>query len=488
METTPPGFLCFTRARFEVSQKVESKSFRWSMLLLVMSGVFLSTMDSGMVSIALPTIMRSFDLKLEYAEFVVTLYLLTITITLVLWGKFADFFGRLNIYLLGMATFSVGSTLCFLSGSFAALLLSRIVQALGASMMMSSGPAIIKAVFPVDYLGRSLGLVGIATACGLLTGPFVCGQLLNLYPWKSIFLINLPVSITGLVVGLVLFRNSGLKGDFDLDTADFDWAGCGCWVCLVVLWVTVFHHFNSLLSLHNGILLVAFILVFLLFLYIEDRVKKPILPLFLFREKGYWIGVLTAAISFGSLFSVLTLVPFFLDYILQMKIKDVGMVMMALPATIVILSPTSGWLYDKIGARYLTSFGLGLSGCGIVSISLFSQTSSILAVMSGLAVVGAGQSIFLSPNSASVLANVPDKYTGISSGILATARNLGMMTGATLGAAMFGYFYSLQDGGGLLGGAQTGNHTAFLVAWKYTLCITAAVSFFAAFISIFRRR
>ena len=166
-----------------------------------MTGVFLSTMDSGMINVALPTIMRSFDLSLEYAEFVVTFYLLTITITLVFWGKLADRLGRGNIYLAGMTLFTIGALACYFSPTYSWLLFSRFIQALGAAMMMSSGPAIIKTVFPVDHLGRSLGLVGIATACGLLTGPFVSGLVLSLYSWRVIFLITLPVSILAVVLG-----------------------------------------------------------------------------------------------------------------------------------------------------------------------------------------------------------------------------------------------------------------------------------------------
>ncbi|MCP4343623.1 MAG: MFS transporter, partial [Desulfobulbaceae bacterium] len=209
---------------------------RWLILSLVMTGVFLSTMDSGMINVALPTIMRSFDLSLEYAEFVVTFYLLTITITLVFWGKLADRLGRGNIYLAGMAIFTLGALACYFSTSFERLLFSRFIQALGASMMMSSGPAIIKTVFPPDHLGRSLGLVGIATACGLLTGPFVSGQLLSMYSWRSIFLITMPVSIMTVLLGK-FFLLEQLSQVNKGSVKQFDWQGSCCWVLMVILGV-----------------------------------------------------------------------------------------------------------------------------------------------------------------------------------------------------------------------------------------------------------
>lgn len=235
-----------------------------------MTGVFLSTMDSGMVNVALPTIMRFFDLSLERAELVVTLYLLTITITLVFWGKLADRLGRGNIYLSGMAIFSIGAVACYLASGFGWLLLSRFIQALGASMMMSSGPAIIKTVFPADHLGRSLGLVGIATACGLLTGPFVSGLLLSSFSWRMIFLIHLPITVVAVILG-GLFLIGQLNQKNNNKPQPFDWKGSCCWVAMVVLALTVFHSFDGFLSLMNTSALLGFSALFYLFLRIEER-------------------------------------------------------------------------------------------------------------------------------------------------------------------------------------------------------------------------
>ena len=192
-----------------------------------------------MINVALPTIMRSFGLSLASAELVVTLYLLTITITLVFWGKLADRLGRGNIYLSGMATFSLGALACYFSTTYEWLLVCRFIQALGASMMMSSGPAIIKTVFPADHLGRSLGLVGIATACGLLTGPYVSGLLLSFYSWRAIFLITLPVSIMTVLLG-TFFLLEKLGQGSDVSSQTFDWKGSCCWVVMAIFGVSIF--------------------------------------------------------------------------------------------------------------------------------------------------------------------------------------------------------------------------------------------------------
>jgi MFS family permease len=125
--------------------------------LMVATGVFLSTMDSSMINVALPSIMRSFSTTLAMTQWVVLIYLLTITVSLLIWGYLADNFGQGRIYLLGMLVFTFGSAVCYLAPALYLLIFFRFVQALGAAMMMSSGPAIIKKFFLRNSWGEVLG-------------------------------------------------------------------------------------------------------------------------------------------------------------------------------------------------------------------------------------------------------------------------------------------------------------------------------------------
>ncbi len=451
-------------------------------LAIVMTGVFLSTMDSGMVNVALPTIMRSLELSLEHAEFIVTFYLLTITVTLVFWGRFADRLGRGNIYLTGMLLFSLGSLCCYFSLSYERLLATRFLQALGASMMMSSGPALIKMASPAKQLGRNLGLVGIATASGLLSGPFISGLLLSMFSWRTIFLVSLPVSITVLLAGL-FFVHRRLPRTDPMAALSFDWQGSCCWVAMVVIGLSVFHRLDQFFSLFNMFSIALLAALIVLFLRVEKNAASPILPLSLFSQRFYWVAVLTAAISFATMFAVLVLAPFYLEYVMELPVEQIGRVMMAVPATLIVLSPVAGRLYDKIGARFLTTGGLGLCCLALIGLANLSGDSSLPVVIGNLALLGAGQSVFLTPNSASVLSQVSDEYSGISAGILATARNFGMVAGATLAAALFSWWFTFYSGGAQLANYTVGDRNAFVLAIKTTFLMSACLALFGGIVS-----
>ena len=461
---------------------MQKKHECWFILAMVMTGVFLSTMDSGMLNVALPTIMRSFGLSLEHAEFIVTFYLLTITVTLVFWGGIADRWGRGAIYLAGMLLFSLGSLTCFFATSYQVLLASRFLQALGASMMMSSGPALIKMVFPADHLGRSLGLVGIATACGLLSGPFISGLMLSMFSWRAIFLVSLPVSVTVLLLGQFLLRHR-LPSPGSTTPFAFDWPGSCCWVAIIVLGVSLFHRLDRFLTLSNSIAFVLLVALVVVFIRVEKNAANPILPIGLLRKRFYWVAALTAAISFATMFAVLVLVPFYLEYVIYLPVDRIGRVMMAVPATVIVLSPLSGWLYDKMGARLLTTGGLGLCCLALLGLATLSVESSMAEVTGKLALLGAGQSVFLAPNSASVLSQVSEEYAGITAGILATARNFGMVAGATLAAALFSWWFTFYSGGAQLADYTIADRHAFILALRTTFFMSACLALLGGILS-----
>ncbi|WP_457576475.1 MFS transporter, partial [Desulfomarina sp.] len=449
-----------------------SNNTRWLILLLIMGGVFLSTMDSGMVNIALPSIMAGFSVNLGKTNLVVIIYLLTITATLVFWGTISDRYGKGRIYLSGLVTFCCGAAWCGFSSSFGFLLTGRFIQALGAAMMMSSGPALIKAVFPADTIGQSLGLTGIATACGLMFGPLVGGLLLVRFSWQSIFFVTVPVAVVLYLFGRFFLWKS-LNTPVGNTCGDFDWKGSTFWFFLVITLVVSLNglqYYPILAGAGGGML---FVVLTVRFVGLEKNAVNPIIPLELIREYSVFVALLTAAISFAALFVVLVLLPYYLKFVLLVKSDKIGFVIMALPATLTVVSPLSGYLYDRIGGRFLTTAGLLLCAVALFRLAFVSSVTGLGFIALNLALLGGGQSLFLSPNSASVLALVSNRFSGIASGILATARNFGMVFGTTLATVLFTFFMNYYGDGTRLDNYSAVNKVDFLLSLKATFLVAA---------------
>ncbi len=456
----------------------------WRFFFMVAIGVFLSTMDSSMVNVALPGMMRHFDTTLAQTEWVALIYLLTITTTLLVWGRLSDRFGKGRMYLLGMLVFTVGSVACYLTTTLSALVFCRFVQACGASMMMSSGPAIIKTVFPVHQLGRALGLIGVATSIGLMSGPVISGFLIRYFSWRAIFLVTVPVSLTCFALGWFLLL-SDLPATASRWTRKscFDWAGLLIWTVLITMAVLAASHHAALSGWMVAGFGVSFCSLLLLFKWVEERAVEPLLPLAMFRDRQYAIAMTSAALSFLVLFVVLILTPFYLDYVLRLAVDRIGLMMTAVPLAVCVLSPLSGRLYDRMGARILTTSGLALCCFSLLALSFLDQQSGPIDIAWRLSLLGAGQALFLSPNSASVLANVDPQRIGITSGMLATARNMGMLAGVALAGLVFGKMFFWLSGGLDVKEFSMEHSAAFIQSLRMSFALTALLAFIGALLS-----
>ena len=422
----------------------------------------MSTMDSSMVNVALPVVMKTFHCSLALTEWVILVYLLTITVLLLFWGKLCSIVGCGRVYSQGMLVFTIGSFLCGIAPSVSTLILFRFVQGLGASMMMATGPALIKSIFPVDRLGRGLGLIGVATSLGLMTGPVLSGLLIHLLHWRAIFWVTVPVGLFFSIAGrtaltsLPVENNSCTKLSFAnlLKRYNSDRTGAFLWAGVVTLTVLMVTHASSVSSAGGlvtstvfsaGIVFLAF--CWICFLWYEGRLPAPFFPLALFGKRFFSMAVFSSMFSFAVLFIVLILTPFYLDRILGLTSDRIGYVMMAVPLFVFIVSPIAGRFHDLIGARIVATGGLLCCLGSLLWLTTLTAESSALDVAIRLALLGFGQAMFLSPNSASALAGVPEDQVGVTASMLATARNFGMLTGAALAGLLFSLHFAAVTGG-----------------------------------------
>lgn len=462
-------------------QATQPESRRWPLFIVVAVGVFMSTLDSSMVNIALPSIMRDFGSHLHTTEWVVLIYLLTITATLLLWGHLGDRFGKNRIYSGGLLLFALGSLSCAMTGSLAGLITSRCGQALGAAMMMSTGPAIIKQTFPPNQLGRSLGLIGVAVSLGLMTGPALGGVILEFYSWRIIFLITVPVGMVFFLFARVIIPVTPRPRV----SHRFDWPGALLWgLALLFLSLAISQATAAERSVVKVLLLLAAGVIFLLFfIKVELISRKPLLPLHLFSQRFFNAAASSAVLSFMILFVVIMLVPFYLDRVLSLPSMKIGLVMMAIPLAVMVVAPVAGHLSDRIGARLLTTVGLGLSSLGLLLLADLPAEVQPWQVALRLGLMGCGQAMFLAPNSASLLGQVERQYAGASAALLATARNLGMLLGIAQAGLVFSLVFSSVTGGLDMRDFSGSHADSFVLAMSTAFHVAAVFGFLGVIIS-----
>lgn len=453
---------------------------------MVAAGVFMSTLDSSMINIALPRIMKDFQSPLRDTEWVVLIYLLTITSSLLIWGKLSDTLGRHKIYPLGLTVFALSSFACAYAPNLPCLVASRFFQALGAGMMMSTGPAIIKETFPPEQLGRSLGFISISVSLGLMTGPMLGGFLLELFSWRALFWVTVPVGLLFALMGKQVIPQSNQFRD----PTPFSKSSATCWILLLTLFSLAITYASSPVwspAIFLGLLALSLLALFA-FSWSENQTDTPLLPLELLKQRYFFSALICATLSFMVLFAILVLTPFFLDHVMHMAMARIGLIMMTIPLVVLLVAPTAGWLSEYIPAKKLSTLGLFLSTVGVLLLSRLTAQSATTEIVIKLAILGCGQAMFLAPNSASVLKRVTNSNTGRTAALLATARNLGMLLGIGQASLVFSHQFSRLTGGLDLRDYSASHTASFMAALNAAFLTAAFIGILGVLVSWLRER
>lgn len=444
-------------------------SRKWYVMLAVGVGIFLATLDGSIVNVAMPTLERTLQTSLAIVQWVVLAYLLTVTTLLLSIGRLADIIGKKSIYLTGFMVFTLGSLLCGLSPTVAWLIAARVLQAVGAAMIMALGPAIITEAFPTSQRGQAMGLSGLAVSLGIITGPMLGGLLLRSLSWHWIFLVNVPVGIVATLISLGCVPATKPRGK-----QRFDYVGA----------ITMF---ISLLALLLGLtfgqelgftatpilaLLGVWLLFLALFLTAELRSDQPMVDLRLFRNTEFSISLITGFITFVLIAGVMFLTPFYLENVLGYDPLTMGQLLSVLPIALGVMAPMAGWLSDRFGTRSITIIGLCVQVIGYGLFSRIHAQTTMLEFVLYLLPVGLGMGIFQSPNNSAIMGTVPQNQLGIASGFLAITRTLGQTTGIALLSALWASRVDFYTPGALSEGTTSapiaaqvaGLHDSLLVA------------------------
>ena len=406
----------------------------WLVLATVCIGAFMSQLAASIVTMAFPTLQRTFHAGLGSVTWVGLSYLLVLVGLVTGVGRMADMVGRKLLYTYGFAVFIVGSALCGLAPDLPSLIGFRVVQGVGAAMLQANSVAIIVLALPRHKLGRGIGIQGAAQALGLALGPTIGGLLLGLGGWRLIFLINVPAGLVGMVMARYLVPRSR---DLQARTP-FDWVGLALFMPAVGALLSAVSFGNALGWTSPAIvgLFAAAAVLAAAFVRRERRVSSPMLDLSLFRRVPFTAGIASGLLSYLVLFGVLFVVPFYLERALHLDPARSGLVLGVMPVALGITAPVAGRLADRIGARPLTVAGMAVVAA--VMGLLVVAHGSLLVVTAELVVLGVGLGTFTPPNNAAIMGSVPRAQSGVASGVLNTTRGMGTAMGLAFTSLVFG--------------------------------------------------
>ncbi|MGZ3496728.1 MAG: MFS transporter [Vulcanimicrobiaceae bacterium] len=455
--------------RARIARLQQSSAYKWYALAAVMLGTVMGPLDGSVVNVALATIARAFNTRVDNVEWVLLAYMLVTASTLILFGRLGDMIGQKRIYLAGFALFGLSSLACALAPALGVLIAARAVQGLGAAMLMSCTPAIITETFPAHERGRALGFNGAAVAVGLTSGPLLGGFIVTYADWRWIFLINVPISIVALIVAALVLKPEARQ------EARFDFAGAalGSSALLAVSLALSRAHVWGWDSPATLGLLAYFVIAVIAFVQLERRVPAPVLDLELFQNRTFALSVMAATLFFCATFSVTFIIPLAAQTVLDRNGLQAGLLLFPMFVLNVILAPLAGALSDRVPARYISTIGSSCFAIGALLLTALPQRPQPWMIVACLTVAGCGTAVFSQPNNNAIMGNAPPNRRGVAAGVLATARTTGQLLGVAVAGAV--YFLVAQ---------HTGVHS-FLPA-KAVFATVAAIMVIVSIISFMR--
>ncbi|WP_148253242.1 MFS transporter [Aidingimonas lacisalsi] len=412
---------------------------RLAVLVLVL-GTLMAVIDTTMINIALPTIAKDLGVSASRAVWVVSLFQVVCAAMLLLCASLSELVSRRWLYIAGLAVFTLAALGSALSTSLEMLLIFRALQGMGAAATLSIGPSLYRRIFPSRLLGAAMGLSALVVAGGYASGPTLGGAVLAMADWPWLFALNVPLGLVALGVALrALPAEPRRRGGFDISGALWSASMLACF-------------FLAMDSLGHGaagwhvmVLVIGSVGSAWLFLRRQRRASHPLLPLSLFHERRFSLAVLVSGLAFVG--QGLTFVA--LSFLYQQE-RGYSPLMTAWlftpwPLTIMLAGPLAGRLADRVNPTLLSTLGLVVLLCGLMSLSLLASDSGIVDSLWRTALCGLGFGLFQAPNNREMMSRVSKARSANASGVMSTVRTVGQSLGvASMGVWLAAGLGSVQ--------------------------------------------
>jgi DHA2 family multidrug resistance protein len=411
----------------------KEKKLKWLILLTVIVGTFLGRLDQTIVNLALPKIINDFGITVSSAGWIATAYILANAIFVPIWGKMGDTIGQKKIYIIGFSLFIFGSVLAGLAWNLSSMIVFRVIQAIAGSADYPTAMAILTLTFkPGKERAQALGLWSSSFAAAAVFGPLIGGPLIDNFGWRSVFLINLPVGVIGMLMAMKFVQESEIKRKTD----PFDWWGAitlGGALTSIVLVLDKGLDWGWLSS-SSLITYLTAIIFFYIFIKIERGHNDSIIDLKFFKNKIFVNALINNVIVFMTMMGSVFLIPVFAQTFLGYDATQTGLLFVPMAFCLVSGAPIGGSLVGKIQARYVIMVSTFIAGIGLYLFSFIDPRSTAMDLIIPLGVMAFGMGLGMSQRTNIIASAVPQNEVGEASSVLALARNIA----GAFGVAVFG--------------------------------------------------
>ena len=450
--------------------------YKWVVLAVATVGSLMAQLSVSSIVIALPQILADLNSSLAEGVWMITMYQLVVTIFVLGFGRVADKYGRVRMYVVGFSVYALGTALSATALNGPLLILFRGVQGAGAACILVNGIAIAAEAFPPNELGLVIGVIFMGSSFGSVAGYSVGGAIVTLFGWRAIFLITLVVAVFG------TFWSRGRLHEVSARIEkQFDLTGMIAYVfslTLALLALTL----GPVTSTMSLSLLVIAGLFLVLFIFLERRHPQPILDLSLFRNQQFARGNIASVLTFIPTNAFPLVITLYLEFVRGLNPLDVGLLLISGEAAFAVLTFLSGFLSDRFGCKIFTVTGSILIFVALILFAFVNRATSIFLILGIVSLLGVGRGLFGSPNATSIMSSVSSERYGIANGVRITVNSTANVISIPLVTALMTLVLPYERAVQIISGVPFANEAetlGFIQALSFSLIILAVSTLLA---------
>lgn len=401
-----------------------------SILGVILMGSFVTILNQTLMSTALPSIMKEFSITATQGQWLTTAYMLINGIMVPITAYLVNRFTTRQLYLFSMIVFSMGTFVAATANIYAVLIIGRMIQAIGAGIVLPLLMIVILYLFPIEKRGSAMGLVGLAMNFAPAIGPTFSGWVVQNYHWNMLFYFILPFAVIDVVVAFFVLNNVGETGHPKLDGISVIYSTLGFGGLLFGLSNA---SSNDFISVNVALSLIIGIISLVLLVNRSNHSKEPLLNFGIFKYKGYRLNLIISFVLTAGMYGAIMLLPIYFQTIRGMTPLESGMILLPGSILMAIMSPVTGKMFDKYGSKRLAMSGLLLVTIGTFIIGLIDLNTPIKYIVLLQIVRSLGFSLTLMPIQTAAFNAVPLELAAHASAMFNTQRQLA----GSMGTALF---------------------------------------------------